>query len=207
MAFEKNVFVNCPFDPGYVDLLRPILFCILALDFEPRIALERADGAESRIDKIIELINDSKYGIHDLSRLKAMAIGEYYRLNMPFELGIDYSCRLYRGGRWAEKRILVLEDKRFELKQALSDLSGSDVEPHDNAPVKVCKIVRDWLAQALPADAPSPSSLWARFTEFTAANYEELTRADWSPDDIEAQPIRELVIAMRRWLRREQPDT
>lgn len=205
MAFEKNVFVNCPFDAGYVDLLRPILFCILALDFEPRISLERADGAESRIDKIVELINDSKYGIHDLSRLKAIAVGEYYRLNMPFELGMDYACRLYGGGQWAEKRILVLEDKRFELKQALSDLSGSDVEPHDNEPVKVCKIVRDWLAQALPADAPSPSSLWARFNEFTAANYEELTKADWSPQDIETQPIRELVKSMRRWLRGEQP--
>jgi hypothetical protein len=205
LAFEKNVFVNCPFDAGYVDLLRPILFCILALDFEPRISLERADGAESRIDKIVELINDSKYGIHDLSRLKAIAVGEYYRLNMPFELGMDYACRLYGGGQWAEKRILVLEDKRFELKQALSDLSGSDVEPHDNEPVKVCKIVRDWLAQALPADAPSPSSLWARFNEFTAANYEELTKADWSPQDIETQPIRELVKSMRRWLRGEQP--
>ncbi len=206
MAFDRNVFVNCPVDAGYVDLLRPILFCILALDFEPRIALERADGAESRLDKIIELINDSKYGIHDLSRLKAAASGEYYRLNMPFELGIDYACRLYRGGRWTAKRILVLEDKRYALKQALSDLSGSDVEPHDNEPVKVCKIVRDWLAQALPADSPSPSSLWAAFNAFTAANYEVLTKADWSPEDIEAQPIRELVHAMRRWLRGGQPE-
>lgn len=206
MAFDRNVFVNCPFDPGYVDLLRPILFCVLALDFEPRIALERANGAENRIDKIIELINESKYGIHDLSRLKSTAANEYYRLNMPFELGIDYACRLYRGGHWTEKRILVLEDKRYELKKALSDLSGSDVEPHDNEPVKVCRIVRDWLAQALPADSPSPSSLWAAFNAFTAENYEILTKADWSPEDIEAQPIRELVNSMRRWLRGGEPE-
>jgi hypothetical protein len=45
-----------------------------------------------------------------------------------------------------------------------------------------------------------------RANEFTAANYEELTKADWLPRDIEAQPIRELVKSMRRWLRGEQPD-
>jgi len=204
LTFDKNVFVNCPFDAGYVDLLRPILFCILALGFEPRIGLERSDGAESRIEKIIELINSSKYGIHDLSRLKSDVAGEYYRLNMPFELGIDYACRMYRGGHWADKRILVLEDKRYELKKALSDLSGSDVEPHDNEPVKVCKIVRDWLVQASPANSPSPSSLWARFTDFTAFNYEELTKDHWSAQDIESQPIRELIQSMRRWLADEQ---
>jgi hypothetical protein len=202
LAFEDNVFVNCPFDPGYVDLLRPMLFCILALNFEPRIALERADGGEARIDKIVELINESKFGVHDLSRLKAENAGDYYRLNMPFELGIDFACRMYRGEPWSGKRILILEDERFELKKALSDLSGSDVEAHNNEPVKICSIVRHWLAQALPVNAASPSVLWGQFTEFVAANYQELTAAGWSQADIEDQPIRELIKSMRKWLQK-----
>ncbi|MFL6236225.1 MAG: hypothetical protein ACJ76N_24045 [Thermoanaerobaculia bacterium] len=38
--FEKNVFINCPFDDGYRPLLRPLLFTILHLGFNPKIALE-----------------------------------------------------------------------------------------------------------------------------------------------------------------------
>lgn len=201
LAFEKNVFVNCPFDKEHRALLRPQLFCILALGFEPRIALERADGAEVRVEKIIGLINESKFGIHDLSRLKAKKAREYFRLNMPFELGIDYACRLYRDGEFADKRILILEDKAHELKKALSDLSGSDVEAHNNEPVKICKIVRDWLAQSMGAPPAPPSDLWARFNEFTAENYLKLKVENYSDEDIEDQPVRELINAMREWLR------
>ncbi len=34
MAFERNVFVNCPFDTQYVPLLRPLLFTIIYLGFK-----------------------------------------------------------------------------------------------------------------------------------------------------------------------------
>jgi hypothetical protein len=201
LSFEINVFVNCPFDNEHRDLLRPQLFCILALGFEPRIAVERADGAEVRVEKIIELINESKFGIHDLSRLRAKKAKEYFRLNMPFELGLDYACRLYGSGNLFQKRILILEDKAHELKKALSDLSGSDVEPHNNEPVKICKIVRDWLSQSLGTSPAPPSELWARFNEFTGENYLRLKGQNYSDQDIEDQPVRELINAMREWLR------
>lgn len=90
--FERNVFINCPFDPEYYPLLRPLLITLVLLGFNPRIALERSDSGEQRIDKICELITNSKYSVHDLSRLKAERKDEFYRLNMPFELGIDYGA-------------------------------------------------------------------------------------------------------------------
>jgi hypothetical protein len=71
MTFEKNVFVNCPFDEAYLSLLRPILFVILDLGLTPRIALESLNSGKARIEKIIRLIEESKYAIHDLSRLRA----------------------------------------------------------------------------------------------------------------------------------------
>ncbi len=33
---EKNVFINCPFDPEYYPLLRPLLFTIVYLGFNPK---------------------------------------------------------------------------------------------------------------------------------------------------------------------------
>jgi hypothetical protein len=68
--FEKNVFINCPFDDKYLQLLHSILFAAIYLGFDPRIAAERSDSGEQRVDKICRLIERSKYSIHDLSRLQ-----------------------------------------------------------------------------------------------------------------------------------------
>jgi hypothetical protein len=65
--FEKNVFVNCPFDDDYRSLLIPIVFTVKYLGYQPRLSIERA--AETRIEKILGLIRVSKFGIHDLSRI------------------------------------------------------------------------------------------------------------------------------------------
>ncbi|HEX8266252.1 MAG TPA: hypothetical protein VF596_12655, partial [Pyrinomonadaceae bacterium] len=78
--FEKNIFINCPFDDEYRILLQPLLFTIIYFNFNPRIATERSDSGEQRIDKICELIKSSKYSIHDLSRLQAKKKKEFYRL-------------------------------------------------------------------------------------------------------------------------------
>lgn len=101
MPFETSVFLNCPFDDEYLPLLRPILFAIIDLGFTPWIALESLDSGKPRIEKIISLIEASKYAVHDLSRSQARAPGEYYRLNMPFELGLDVGCRLFRSDIYA----------------------------------------------------------------------------------------------------------
>jgi hypothetical protein len=50
MGFDKNVFINCPFDDEYLPLLRPLLFTILYVGLNPRIALESLDSGRPRID-------------------------------------------------------------------------------------------------------------------------------------------------------------
>lgn len=141
--FDKNVFINCPFDEEYTKLLQPLVFTILYLDFEPRIATERSDSGEQRIDKICELIFQSKYSIHDLSRLQSQKKSEFYRLNMPFELGIDYGLRKFADNYLQEKNFLVLEKDRFNYAKAISDISGVDIKSHNNDPIKIIRGVRN----------------------------------------------------------------
>jgi hypothetical protein len=105
--FNKNVFINCPFDSEYHSLLQPILFTILYFGFTPQIASRTADSGEQRITKILSLILKSKYSIHDLSRIRSTKRGELYRLNIPFELGIDYGCRCTAKGHLRHKKFLV----------------------------------------------------------------------------------------------------
>ena len=200
MAFDRNVFINCPFDDEYLPLLRPLLFCVLYLGFEPRIALERLDSGEARIEKIIALIVESKYAVHDISRLRADTAGEFYRLNMPFELGLDVGCRRFKGDHFAQKRCLILEAEHHRYKAALSDLSGFDIAVHDNEPFEVSTAVRNWLNSQAKLRAPGPSQVWARFNEFMAANYDDLIARGFSKRDIERLPLNELITCMRDWL-------
>ena len=113
MSFDRCVFINCPFDEDYRTLLPPLLFTIKFLGLHPRIALDECDSGTPRIQKIIELIRHSRYAIHDLSRLQASATGEFYRLNMPLELGLDVGCRLFGRGQQRLKRCLILEEQRY----------------------------------------------------------------------------------------------
>jgi hypothetical protein len=71
MDFNNNIFINCPFDDEYFPLLKPLLYTIKKIGFTPRISLERNDSGEIRLNKIKELIESSKYSIHDLSTLVA----------------------------------------------------------------------------------------------------------------------------------------
>ena len=122
-----------------------MLFTVLYLGLEPRIALERADSGELRLTKIVELIKVSKYSIHDLSRSEAAKAGEPYRLNMPFELGVDYGCRLFGKPQQREKLTLILEGRPHASKAAISDLSGVDIQCHHGDPYQVFRVVRNWL--------------------------------------------------------------
>lgn len=200
MTFEKNVFVNCPFDEEYLPLLRPLLFTVIYLGLKPRIALEAIDSGELRLTKIVALIGESKFSIHDLSRSEAAAAGELYRLNMPFELGVDYGCRLFGRPRQRQKRTLVLEAKPHRYMASISDLSGADVECHDGEPYKVIGVVRNWLKSACLTKAAGPALISSAFTDFMAQNFDALVALGFSSQDIERLPVGELIERMEAWM-------
>jgi hypothetical protein len=203
MSFETNCFINCPFDDAYRRILKPILFTVTMLGLTPRIALESLDSGRPRIDRIVALIEESRFAIHDLSRLKATSAGEIFRLNMPFELGLDVGCRQFRGGRWAEKRCLILESERYRYQAAISDLSNSDIAVHGDDPRTACREVRHWLvAQTGRRAAPGPTAVWTAFNDFMADNFDALMRLGHSPDEANDAPIAELIPSMSDWIAR-----
>ena len=69
--YKRNVFVNCPFDDKYFDLLKILVFTVLYFKYTPRISLESSDSGQLRLEKIKNLIQESQLSIHDLSRLQA----------------------------------------------------------------------------------------------------------------------------------------
>lgn len=201
--FEINVFINCPFDDDYIPLLQPLLFTILYLDFNPRIATERSDSGEQRIDKICELIELSKFSIHDLSRLQSKKKKEFYRLNMPFELGIDYGCRKFAANYHKDKKFLVLEKSRYDYAKALSDLSGVDIKNHEDDPIKIIRIARNWLASFVTGKSiDAPAVVWEKFNLFMQNFAEERMEQGFSKDDIYEMPTSEFTGYIKEWLRK-----
>ena len=152
--YEKNVFVNCPFDEDYRPVLKALLFTLVHCGLVPRIASERVDSGEVRFLKIVELIRDSRYGIHDLSRMGPVGPNELPRFNMPFELGVDIGARLLSDGKFSDKRCLIFDRDRYRYQKALSDIAGQDIKAHSLDPETLVRELRNWLVECGSKNIP-----------------------------------------------------
>lgn len=197
--FGKNVFINCPFDEDYRQMLLAIVFTVKHLGFSPQLTLQSADSSATRIATIVKLIRTSKFAIHDLSRIMATRKGEPARMNMPFELGIDYGCKQYKSGQCSGKKSLVLESERYRYQQSLSDLSGSDIKNHDNEPIKVVKAVRDWFVTEELHTGTAPKAIWYDFNDFNSDLTDKLAEQGHAQNDIDDVPIPEVMAYMDQW--------
>jgi hypothetical protein len=199
------VFINCPFDRDYEPILQAILFCIVYLRFTPRIATESHDSGETRLQKIQRLICDSKYSIHDLSRCEANKKGEYFRLNMPFELGIDYGCRQYFGKDRSSKKFLILEEKPYRYQQVLSDIAGCDIKAHDGSFENAIRQVRNWLVSETRMSAKGAQFIVDKYADFQEWYYEKRIALGFSERDIQDYPTSELLDSMVAWVDLGEP--
>ena len=115
---SSDVFINCPFDPGYQPIFNAILFAVYDLGFVARCALEEED---------------------------ADAVTSLPRFNMPLELGLFLGCKRYGPNKQNAKRSLVLDSDQNRYKQFISDISGQDIRAHGGDPERAICAVRDWL--------------------------------------------------------------
>ncbi len=164
--------------------------------------MESADSGAMRIHRILNLIKKSRYAIHDLSRLRAHRRGEHFRLNMPFELGLDIGCRVFGKSEFRRKKCLVLEKDRYSIQAALSDLSNSDVCSHNDEPEIAVRHVRNWLVQEAGASGPSGTAIWYAFNDFMADLDQNLRHRGFRKADVVALPLPELLGHMTDWIRR-----
>ena len=203
--FERSVFINCPFDDEFAPLLQAIAFCVTNMGFHPRLAPENADAAASRLDRIVALIRNSKYAIHDLSRCKAASSGEYARMNMPFELGIDYGAKRFGQNPRTKKAILVLEHTRFDFQKTLSDISGWDIHAHKGEQTEAIRHVSTWLRRQAGAPAIGPDRILSDYATFQKWYWDIELALGASEEDIKAYPTIQMVDAMQKWVDNGRP--
>lgn len=186
-GFANNVFINCPFDPAYNAFLEAIVFAIHDCGFVARCAREENDGGDVRFMKLIKIIDECKFGIHDISKADLDEDTQLARFNMPLELGLFLGA-----GRFApvkhynrDKKVLIMDKEAFRYQQFISDLSGQDVVSHGDSEVKVIHHICEFLfANTKRKSIASGQFINDRFNRFIADLPELCAQLNWNRESL-----------------------
>lgn len=196
--YNDNVFINCPFDNEYINLFRAIVFTVIDAGFIPRCSKEIDDGTEFRLGSIVSLIDDCRYGIHDLSRVELNKKNNLPRFNMPFELGIFWGSKKFGEDYNQKKKCIILEKDQYRYQKFISDLSGVDVTAHKNTQKEIIAAVRNWLVTASRrTTVPESSLINTKYLRFQK-KMRKICNDNGSTYD--SMPFFELVKNMTDWL-------
>ena len=166
-SYEDNVFINCPFDLEYYPIFCALLFAVHDCGYFGRCALEVDDSGLTRIQKIEQIIEDCRFGIHDISRVEPDPQNQLPRFNMPLELGLFLGAKRYGNKRQKRKSCKILDTDRYRFQKFCSDISGQDISAHDADPEKAIRVVRDWLRNHRSRLLiPSGSTIVERYRKF-----------------------------------------
>ena len=133
---NKNVFINCPFDTKYQNLFIALVAGLTTRGLLPRCILE-IPQSQNRLDRLIRLISDCSYSVHDLSRVQVSnGALRCPRFNMPFELGLAIGLSKKPGFK---HDFFIIESTPYRLQKSLSDLNGFDPYIHNNDPIRLLK--------------------------------------------------------------------
>lgn len=197
MAFStRNVFINCPFDDDFAPGFKALVFGVIACGFRARCAREVDDAAETRIDKLYRIIEQCRFGIHDISKTELDAKNNLPRFNMPLELGIFLGAKRYGADEQKLKRCVILDREQYRFQMFMSDLAGMDIKAHDGDPRKMVKCIRDFLVTASKRRTiPSAPAILESYDAFQEALPELARLSAFDPGDMLFPDFERLVIA------------
>lgn len=166
-SYNESVFINCPFDQKYQSIFHALVFTVHDCGYFARSALEVEDSGQIRIQKIEQIIADSRLAIHDISRTEPDEESGLPRFNMPLELGLFLGAQCYGDTRQQTKSCKILDTERFRFQKFCSDIAGQDISFHGGDPEKAIRAVRDWLRGLTPnTSLPSGSKIVERYPSF-----------------------------------------
>ena len=119
----ETVFLNIPYDVAFERLYLAYIVGLTQLGLRINAAL--AVPNQGRLATIINLIEQSDFSIHDLSRIEASR--GVPRFNMPVELGLAlYRSHVANG----KHRVFIFESRRYRAQRSTSDVNGIDPQIH-----------------------------------------------------------------------------
>jgi hypothetical protein len=164
---RDGVFINVPFDRRYKKLFDALVFAVHECGFVARGAREQDDSSQVRLEKLLDIIGECRFGIHDLSRVTLDSKHRLPRFNMPLELGIFLGAKRFGGSRHARKSCLILDRDQYRYQIFCSDIGGQDIRAHHNDVRSAVGAVRSWLRTAAGRnELRGAATMASRYVEF-----------------------------------------
>jgi len=191
---SDQVFVNCPFDKGYKPMFDAIVFAITDLGFVARSAREDDDAGEFRLAKIQRIIEECKFGVHDISAVKLDRKSKLPRFNMPLELGLFLGCKRYGGQRQRYKVSLIFDADPYRYQIFISDIAGQDIHSHEGDVKSAIRELRTWLSIASKRKKlPGGKDIFDRYERFRADLPALCKELRLQPDEVTFKDLRQMI--------------
>jgi len=198
--YTNNVFINCPFDPSYKPCFEAIVFAIHDCGFIPRCAREEDNAGDVRILKIMKIIDECKYGIHDISKADLDSNTKLARFNMPLELGIFLGAHKYSSPHHynKDKRTLIMDLEPYRYREFISDLGGQDVTGHHGNPEEMILNIRNFLiTNSRRVTIASGEFIFGRYSQFIQELPQICDTLNWDRNNL---TFIELSTCIAQWI-------
>lgn len=198
--YASSVFINCPFTDDFGQIFQAYVFAVVDCGYKPRCAREIIDSGEVRLQKIEKLIEQSKFGIHDLSNMTLDPASGLPRFNMPLELGMFLGAKRFSAdAKQKSKRLIILDREPYRYQQAISDISGQDIECHNGNAESAIRCVRHWLnAVSGRKSIPGANHVIRRYRAYATDLPKICNELRYDPDDL---TFNDLWETMAEWER------
>lgn len=196
MAKQKKprteVFLNIPYDKKFERLFIAYVAGVSAFGLVPRATLEIPDSSR-RLNKILKLIGDCEYSIHDLSRVELDRKKPCTpRFNMPFELGLTVAQQKHK----KKESWYVFESTGYRMEKSLSDLNGTDAKIHEG---KVAGVFAE-LCQIFKRRGRQPTvQQMARIYREVRRNQAAILKESGAKSPYKARAFRDICVVASAW--------
>lgn len=183
-------------------MMMAIVFAVFDCGFIARSALEEDNSGDVRIEKIMRIIHDSKYGIHDISRTDLSPQTNLPRFNMPLELGIFLGARKFGDRTQNAKICMIVDNDRYRYQQFISDIAGQDIKSHGDSPEELIRAIRNWLSTSVNRKLPSDNRMVQRYLNFVPDFEKFCDQNEFDPAKITFNDLAQAVVD---WLKVHPP--
>ncbi len=180
-----DVFINCPFDTEFKPIFNAIVYTVVRSGYRARCAMETDDAAENRLGKIIKIISECPFGVHDISRTETSGHPPLPRFNMPLELGLWLGAHHLGRNDQIGKRCIVFDSEQYRYPKFISDIGGQDIHAHESNIPKLISELSTWLRH-LPSGtkAGGGKSILREYKDFERLLPTLCANRDMTPEEL-----------------------
>jgi hypothetical protein len=158
------------------------------------------DGSQVRIERILNIIDQCRFGTHDLSRTELDGVNHLPRFNMPLELGLFLGAKRYGQSRHRRKMALILDRSPHRYQKFISDIAGQDIRAHGIDEQRAISSTSDWLRNSSNRVMPGGNLIGERYRKFKSELPALCRMLELKPEEVTFNDYNNIVT---NWLTRD----